>query len=68
MLKGAGEPVELGDYELVAAAVRDEERLVELGPAREFAGCLADEDLLAAGRGEGVVLGAGVLVAGGDRP
>jgi hypothetical protein len=32
----------------------------------EFAGGLVDEDLVAADRAEGVVLGFGVLVAGGD--
>jgi hypothetical protein len=36
--------------------------LVERGTAGECAGGLLDEHLLAAGRGQGVVLGFGVLV------
>ncbi len=63
---GAAEPVELGDDELVAGAVRGQERLVELGAADKLTGGLVDEDRVVAGRSEGVVLGFGVLVAGGD--
>jgi hypothetical protein len=41
--------------------------LVEFGAAGELAGRLVGEELLAAGRPEGVGLGFGMLVAGGDR-
>jgi hypothetical protein len=68
VLQGTAEPVELGDDELIAAAVRNEQRLVELRSAGKFAGRLVEEDLLAAGRSQGVVLGAWVLVAVETRP
>jgi hypothetical protein len=42
--------------------------LGQLGAGGEFAGGLVDEDLFASGGGERVVLGFGMLVAGGDPP
>jgi hypothetical protein len=68
VLERAAEPVELGDHDLVAGAVGGEQRLVQLGAARESARRLVDEDLVAAGSVERVVLRFGVLVAGGERP
>lgn len=62
MLQGSSEPVELCDYQLVAGAVSDQERLVELGTSGELAGSSVDEDLLAAGGAQCVLLGVGVLV------
>jgi len=56
-----------GDAEL-GGDLGDQQRLVQSGAAGELAGDGAGEDLLAAGRGEGVLLGAGVLVAGETRP
>ena len=67
MLERAPEAVELRDDELVALA-RDPQGLVELGATSELAAGLVDEDLVAAGRVEGVVLAVGVLVAGGHPP
>jgi len=49
--------------QLVIRAVGGQEGLVQLGPARELARRLVDEDLLAACGGERVVLRFGVLVA-----
>jgi hypothetical protein len=65
VFQGAAEPVELGEHQLVALA-QDEQGLVEFGTAGEFPGRLVDEDLFVAGGFEGVELGFGVLVAGGD--
>lgn len=56
----------LGNHELIATATGDREGLLELGAAGELSGGVIDEDLLAAGGCERVVLGFGVLVAGGD--
>ena len=63
MLERPAERVELGDDQLVTEAVGGHEGLVQLGAARELARRLVDEDLLAAGGGERVVLRFGVLVA-----
>jgi len=68
VFQAAAEPGEFGDHELVSPAVGDQEGLVEFGAAGELAGRFVDEDLFAACGGEGVVLGAGVLVAGETRP
>jgi hypothetical protein len=59
VFEGAAGPVEFGDHGLVAAAAGDQQRLVQFGAAGELAGCLVDEDLFAAGCGEGVVLAFG---------
>lgn len=58
------EPVEFGHHELIKRPVAREQRFVELGSAGEFSGGCVNEDLLAAGRCQGVVLGFGVLVMG----
>ena len=54
--QGAAEPVELGDDQLVTGAVGGQEGLVQFWAARELARRLVDEDLLAAGGSERVVL------------
>lgn len=41
MFERAAEPVDLDDHELVAAAVDDQQRLVEFGSADEVAGDLS---------------------------
>ena len=66
MFQGAAKAVEFGDDELVAGSVGRVQGLVKVGPAGELAAGLVEEDFVAAGRQEGVVLGFGVLVAGGD--
>lgn len=58
------EPVEFGDDKLITCPVGREQRFVEFGSAGEFSGGRINEDLLAAGRCQGVVLGFGVLVMG----
>jgi hypothetical protein len=59
VLEGPAEPVELGDHQLVALPVRRQQRLVQLRAAGEIAGCRVDDDRVAVGGGEGVVLGLG---------
>jgi hypothetical protein len=56
VLERAAEPVELGDDELIAAAVGDQQRLIEFGPAGELAGRLVDENLVAAKANRGVAV------------
>ncbi len=67
MLERAPEAVELRDDELVALA-RDPQGLVQLGTTGELAAGFVDENLVAAGRVEGVVLAVRVLIAGGNPP
>ena len=67
MLERAAEPVELGDNELVAGALCDEQRLVQLGASGELAAGVVDEDPLAPGRLERVVLSVGMLLAASTR-
>jgi len=67
VLQGAAEPVEFGHHELVSVS-GDHERLVELGTAGQLAGGLVHEHGVAPGGRECVVLGVGILVAGGDPP
>jgi len=64
VLEGSSESVELGDDELVTFAAGDGQCLLELRPAGQFPGSMVDEDLVAAGRGERVVLRLRVLIAG----
>jgi hypothetical protein len=52
-------------FELVAGSVDRQQGLVQFGAAGEFARCLVDEDLIAPGCGQRVVLGLRVLVACG---
>jgi hypothetical protein len=66
VFEGAAEPVELGDHQLVAGPVGRQQCFGQLRSAGEFAGGSVDEDFVAAGGAQGVVLGLGVLVAGGD--
>ena len=68
MLQRTPEPVELGHHQLIARAIRRQERLIELGPARELARCLVDEDLLAAGCNQRVLLRLGMLSVSRDPP
>ena len=62
---GAPEPVELGDHQLVPGAGA-QQCLVKLGSPGELAGGLLDNHRLAAGHDQGVGLGFGVRLAGGD--
>ena len=65
VLEGAAKAVELGDHQLVAGA-GDTQRVVERRPSGQLAAGLVDEDFVAAGGFEGVVLAVGVLVTGRD--
>jgi hypothetical protein len=67
VLKRAAEAIELGDDQLVAVP-RDPQCLIELGAAGELAAGLVDEDLLATGRVEGVVLAVGFWSRVDTRP
>jgi hypothetical protein len=62
MLQRPPEPVQLGDHELIAFS-RDQQCLLQPGPAGELARGLVGEHLLATGRGQRVVLGLGMLLA-----
>src|SRR5450755_3823464 len=63
MLERAPETVKLRDDELVAGALCDEQRLVQLWASGELAAGVVDEDPLASGSVEGVVLSFVVLIA-----
>lgn len=65
-MEGAAEPVELGDHQLVTGTVGRQQRFAQLGTVGEYTGGAVDEDFVAGGCGEGVVLGFGVLIASGD--
>lgn len=65
---GAPQPVELGDDQLVPCPVGRKQGLVRLGPASQLPGSRVKEDLLTAGSRQCVVLGLGMLIAGGDAP
>jgi hypothetical protein len=65
VLQGAAKPVELGHHELVTTP-GDHQCLVELRPAGQLTGGLIHEHGVAPSSREGVVLGVGILVAGGD--
>lgn len=62
------EPVEFSDDKLIAGPVGREQRFVEFGPAGQLPRCCVDKDLIATGNGQGIVLGLGALIAGGDPP
>jgi len=62
---GAAKPVEF-DYCEGVTVTEIVQRVVEGGAFSEDSGGVSDEDFVAAGRGERVCLGVGVLVAGGD--
>lgn len=63
VLKGSAEAVEFGDDELIAGS-RSVKPVVQLRSSGQFAAGLIDENTLAAGGDQGVVLGREVLVAG----
>ena len=56
------EPIQLRHHQLVAGAGGRQQRLVQLGPARELAGGFVDEHRLAAGRVQRVPLCIWVLI------
>jgi hypothetical protein len=66
MLQRAAEPIELRHHELIASAVRRQQRLLQLRPGGELPRRGVDEDLLAPGGREGIVLSLGMLVARRD--
>ena len=64
MLQRTTESIELRDDELVALP-RDQQSLIQPGASGQLARCLVDEDLIATGCGQRIVLSLGVLVSGG---
>jgi hypothetical protein len=68
VLERATEPIELGDYQLVAGPVRAQQRLVELGPSRQLSRRLVDEDLVATDGCQRVALRFGMLIPRRDPP
>jgi hypothetical protein len=56
MLQRPAKPIELRDDELIALP-HDQQNLIKLGAPGQLARCLVDEDLIATGCGQRVVLG-----------
>ena len=63
MLKRAAKPIKLRHHELIARAVGGQQRLLQLRATRKLSGRRLDEDLLAPGGSERVVLRFWVLIA-----